>query len=549
MEKTSLFFQSRQDLDRIAHVMDILAKFQMGQIADRVRLGEKLPIRLRRHRHPKEYKTPPERMRLMLEELGTTFIKFGQMLSTRADIIGPDYATELSKLQDHTKPFSGEQAKKIIEEELGRPVGQVFARFDEEPLASASIAQVHRATLKDGTKVVVKVQRPGIQATINEDLRIIHYLAHMASKYVPEVRKYDPEYLVEEFERSIKKELDFLREAKSAQRLKENFKGDRGIYIPEIYTAFCTRRVLTMEEVKGTPLSQIIRSNSKKFNRELIAHRFTAAFFKMVLEDGFYHADLHPGNILVMDNNRVCFLDYGRVGTIDKEVAYNLFRLALFTVENDVNGLISHLIRSGMLNEGSEADMVALKADLADVLDAYYSDNIRNIEIGHLLSDIVEAVSRYQFNRPREFAELTRALLILEGAGMQLSSSYNLAAEFEPYAKKIVPEDMNIHKISDIISNNIVDLEYLARTFPMALRRLMKKVDEGKLKVELEHKDLTYFSANLENIGNMLSTSMIIAAIIIGSALITRVAVLLGLFGFVVGVILAVLLLLRTILY
>lgn len=543
-----LFSQNKKDLNRIAEIMEVLTKFEAGNIADRIRIREKLPFRRPRSRGaPPYYKTPQERVRMMLEELGPTFVKFGQILSTRADIIGPDYALELSKLQDQMKPFSSEKAKEMITKELGTPPSQLFKSFEDEPLASASIAQVHRATLKNGKRVVVKVQRPGIEEQIKEDLRIMHYLAHVANKYVPELRKYDPEYLVKEFERSMLKELDFLREVKSAERLRENFKDDKEIYIPIVYEEMCTKRVMVIEEVRGTKLEDVITSTSGKFDKTLIAERCVAAFFKMVMRDGFYHADLHPGNIMVLDHNRICLLDFGRVGTIDKDIAERIFRMALFAVDDDVNGLVSHLIRTGMLSESANLD--ELKADLSDLLDEYYNADLKKVKIGYLLSDMVNAISKYEFNRPRDLAELTRALLILDGVCTQLDPKFNVAAEFEPYAKKILPVQFSMKKFGEIVANNLIDLEYMASTFPMALRRFIKKLDEGKIKIELEHKDLAVFSSNLEMVANRLSISLILAAAIVGSALIVQSDRLLGLVGFTVSLFIALVLLLKTLLY
>lgn len=549
MEGFDLFGQNKRDLNRITTILDVLAKFEIGNIADRIRIGEKLQIRRPKPQKMADarYRTPQERARMMLEELGPTFVKFGQILSTRADIIGPEYALELSKLQDHMKPFPVDKAKAVVKQELGRPADKIFRSFEDEPLASASIAQVHRATLKDGRKVVVKIQRPGIEEVIKEDLRIMHYLAHMAEKYVPDSHKYDPEYLVDEFERSILKELDFVREAKSAIRLKENFKGDRGIYIPAVYGDLCTGRVMVIEEVKGIRLVDVIKSGSGKFNKKLIAHRCVAAFFKMVLKDGFYHADLHPGNIIILDNNCICLLDFGRVGTIDKETAERIFRLALFAVDDDVNGLMAHLIRTGMLNESS--DLESLKADMSDLLDKYYSANIKDVKIGYMLSDMVFLIGKYEFNRPRELAELTRALLILDGVCTQLDPKFNISQEFAPYAKTIMPQEFDMNKFAEIINNNLIDLEYMASTLPLSLRRFIKKMEEGKLKIELEHKDLTYFSTNLETVGNRLSTALILSAMIVGSALIVKSDLLLGLAGFVISIFIALVLLLKTLLY
>ena len=547
MDRKNVFSRRKEDLNRITKIASVLYRFEFYDYSKKIKTEEKLPPKLPELKEPNlERKTKPQRLRLAIEELGTTFVKFGQIMSTRGDIIGTDYASELSKLQDNMNPFPAEQAKRIVEEQLGKPVSEIFKSFEDTPLASASIAQVHRATLKDGTRVVVKIQRPGIEKNIVEDIRIMHYLAQMAEKHIPEAHNYDPVYLVNEFERSIMKELDFLRESRSAMRLKDNFKGTPGIYIPVVYEELCASKVLTMEEVMGTKLADVIKSNSKKFNKKLIMHRFAEAFFKMVLIDGFYHADPHPGNIMILKNNVICFLDYGRVGMIDKDVAENIFRFALFAVDNDANGLIAHLVRTGMLNDTPNTE--SLKADISDMLDKYYSTKIKDIKIGAMLTDLVSLLGKYEFNRPRELAELTRTLVILEGVGTGLDPKFSVAEEFEPYAKRVLPPSFSIQRIATTLGNNLIDIEYLARTFPVTIRRFMNKIEEGKIKIEMEHKDLNFFTVSLDRISNKLSMSLLLSSLIIGSSLIVQANRTLGLVGFVVSALIGIMLILKMLL-
>jgi ubiquinone biosynthesis protein len=538
--------QNRQALERVASIMEVLVKYQYGQFVDRVRLGEKINVRILKRKPPKElvYKTEPERLRLALEELGTTFVKFGQLLSTREDIVGSEYATELSKLQDSMKPFSGDEAKKMIEAEFHKPLKDIFSSFEDEPMASASMAQVHRAKLKNGRKVVVKVQRPGIEETVKEDINIMHYLAHVAKKYIPEIQEYDPIYLVKEFERSIIKELDFVREAKSAMHLKRNFEGDKTVFIPEIFEEFSTKRIITIEEVKGTRLSEIIRSGSTKFNKKLIAHRCAQTFFKMVMEDGFYHADMHPGNIFVMDKNVICLLDFGRVGSIDKEVSENLFKIASFAIKGDVKEMVAHLMRTNML--GENADISSLKEDLSDLLDKYYSPSASDIKIGQMLSDLVSVLGKYDFNRPREVAELTSAIFIMEGMCMQLNPHFNILTEFEPYAREMMAETFDLQRFEDSLKEGLLDVQYIAKDFPTTLRRFLNKLEEGKVKIEMAHRDLDTFTDDLDKISDKMSVALIFAALIVGSSLIVQANAFLGIFVFVLSSIAGVWLMLKT---
>ncbi len=543
------FSRSKRDLERIGHILNILVKFQVGGYVHKILHKEKLPIRISRLSAPPEISrmNPPERLALMFEELGTSFVKFGQLLATRDDLIGADYAAELSKLHDNMKSFPAEEAKLIIKEELGKSVGEIFSRFEDKPMASASIAQVHRATLKNGKKVVVKIQRPGIEKTIIEDIRIMHYLAYLADKNFPEFHRFDPQYLVDEFERSILKELDFLREARNSERLRENFKDDKGVYVPLVYDNLTTKRVLTLEEIKGTKLTEIITSNSKKINKKLIAQRCLQAYLHMILIDGFYHADPHPGNIMVIDRDVICFLDAGRCATIDKELAESIFQLVMFSVNNDANGLISHLLRTNLIEEG--VDTKDLKADLVDLLDTYYSPDIRNIKIGRMLSDLMAIISKYDFNRPRELADLTRTLLILEGAGTQLYPEFNIAEEFKPYAKKYLDQGFDREKIAGVIQSTMLDFQYMAKDFPSIFRRFMKAISQGKITLQLEHKNLDILTANMKNMTDRVSVALILAALIVGSSAIGQINKPLGLAFFLISSALGIWLVLKTLVF
>ena len=549
MANLSMFSKSKTDLERITRILNVLAKFEVGIYADKILHKEKLPIRISRGKPDPQIKRmrPEERFTLMLEELGTSFVKFGQLLATRQDLIGPQYAAELSKLNDKMKSFPTADAKRIIEKELDKPISTIFSKFDEVPLASASIAQVHRARLKNGKEVVVKVQRPGIEETILEDIRIMHYLAYLADKNFPELRPYDPQYLVDEFERSILKELDFSREMRNAARLRYNFRDVSEVYIPKVYEDLSAKRVLTIEEIKGTKLSEVIGAKSGQFNKPLIARRLLHAYLHMILVDGFYHADPHPGNVLVINKKTICFIDFGRCASIDRELAENILRLVVFAIKNDVNGLLNHLYRTNLIAEGS--DTKNLKADLTDLLDTYYSPNPGSIKIGQMLTDLLSIITRYDFNRPRELAELTRTLLILEGVGMQLDSHFNVAEEFQQYSSQLVKGDLSPKTVSDIIRDNLVDFQYLAKDFPGAMKKFMNKMSEGKIVFQMEHKNLDAITANFKDMSDRLSVSLVIAALIVASSVIVVVDKPLGLAFFVVTAAFGIWLVLKTLFF
>ncbi|VVB76861.1 protein kinase UbiB [uncultured archaeon] len=540
--------QNERELKRTAHILNIVAKFGMRSVVERIRIGEKLHLKVGwQQKENIEKTTEKARLRMLLEELATTFVKFGQILSTREDLVGQELADELAKLQDSMRPFPSQQARHEIEAQLGKSIKEVFSSFDDNPIASASIAQVHRAMLKNGKAVVVKVQRPGIEETIREDTQIMHYLATMLDKYVPEMKHWNPKLLVDEFERSIMKELDFQREAKSAIRMRDNFSGEKGVYIPMVYEHISTSRVLVMEEARGTRLSDVIRSNLGKYDKTLIARRGADAFFKMVLEDGFYHADPHPGNILVMKGNVVCFLDFGRVGSVDKELAMSMLRLVTFAVDNDPRGLVMQLSRMGLIDDG--VDVEAFTEDMADLLDTYYSRKLEEVQMGHLLRGLFSVTDKYGVRSPRAFTELSRALFILEGVGMALNPKFNAFAEFRPYASRAAALAYSPKRLETIIRDNILDVEYMVKTFPGTLRKIMNKLESGEMKVELVHTNLASLAEDLDRMSNKLSLAMVLAAMVVGSSIVIGTSPTLGRVGFAISFVLGLWLAVKILLY
>lgn len=545
---------SKRTIQRTNEILKLVGKFGLGYISQRLRGEEDIAIEVPQKETPDiENATTHERMRMLLQELGPTFIKFGQVLSTREDIIGEEMAGELAKLRDNVAPFP--HPKKVIEEELGRSVGEVFAAFEAEPMASASLAQVHRAILKNGTKVVVKVQRPGIEETVSDDIRIMRHLADLVERKIPESRIFKPKVMVDEFERSIIKELNFMREVKNATRMRENFIDDPSVHIPLMYPDLCTEKLIVMEEIVGAKLSKVIESHSKKFDKKLIARRGAKAFFKQVLIDGFYHADLHPGNIMIMDDNVVCFLDFGMVGGVDKDMAESMLSLCSFALKHDARGLVSQLVRMNLVDDS--VDIEEFRADVSDLLDAYYSTKLEEVKVGSLLRELMMLVSKHGIRMPREAYMLSRAVFLVESVVSALDPKFNAAEEFKPYAEEAVAKLAGPRRLADVIGGSLFEFEYLAKTLPYGIRKLMGMLEKGQLKIEFEHKNLSRFTADLERTTNRLSMSIILAALIVGSSIVMQTGKgpelfglpALGVIGFVVSALLAFWLLLTMMLH
>lgn len=309
--------------------------------------------------------TAPERLRLVFEELGPSFIKLGQMFSTRPDLVGQKMADEFTKLQDDSTPIDFEVVKSIVESELGLPLKEVFQSFEEEQIATASIGQVHRAFLLDGTKVAVKVQKPGIQDIVKKDIIIMRHLADIIDKRISSLKYLNVPVIVDEFEKSISKEMDYQMEARNAQNFQNNFQDDLGIHVPQIYPNYSTSLVLTMEFIQGVKMSKVMES-PEDFDTKLLAERVVKSYFQQILMDGFFHADPHPGNLYVLEDNVVCYIDFGMMGHIDHDFMQNLGELFVQVIEYKVEVIINQLIYMGILDE--YVDRYSLKRDIMDVL-------------------------------------------------------------------------------------------------------------------------------------------------------------------------------------
>lgn len=513
----SLFKKEKLSTHRIKQIAQVLAKYGFEYAAERTHLKKRIPFQ--KHTHPEIIHTynPYERAKMALDDLGPTFVKFGQILSTRPDLVGEKLSHELSKLQDEVKPFPYEEVEKEIKRELGKPVEEIFKTFDHNPLASASVAQVHRATLKNGKQVVVKVQRPEIEPIIKQDIQIMHYLAEVAQRHNPEWAQYRFTEIVEEFERSILKELNFGLEGKNIQRFWEMYKDDEHIVIPEYLPTYSSKRILTMSYIKGTPLTEIIEGKSKKeFDKPLIAKRASEAYFKQVLVNGFFHADLHPGNILILEGNKIAFVDFGIVGWIEQESINDLSKLFINLIDCDVRNIINQLIAMNLVEEDTDLDN--LRIDISDIMEEYYGLDLKEVRLGETATQLMLLLTEYKIRIPKEYTMLSRSLLLVEGSAAKLDPSFNAIEIFRPYALKLAAQKLSPMKILNRMKTELLELEGMSRTVPRIIRNILSKLEGGKIKLEFEHKNLDTLAYSLDKISNKLSIAIIIAALIMGSA-------------------------------
>ncbi|MBI4377518.1 MAG: 2-polyprenylphenol 6-hydroxylase [Nitrospinae bacterium] len=511
------------NIQRLRNIANVLIKHGFGRLVDQlnlqryISLGKRL-ITFKKYETEREVYTVPERLRLAFEELGPTFIKLGQVLSSRPDLVPYDFANEFKKLQDAVPPFPASVAKKHIEEELHIPIHEIFSSFDEIPSAAASIAQVHNATLITGEKVIVKVQRPGLRQMLDSDISILFYLANLVERYLPHGKFYNPTGIVEEFSKTIKRELNFNMEGSNAARFKRNFEGDDTVYIPDVYWKYTTKDVLTMERIEGIPIYEIKRLEEAGYDKRLIAKNGINAFLRQILEFGFFHADPHPGNFIIMENNKIGIVDFGMIGRIDEDSMESIANTFLSFVELDCNVLVREYIRLGLLSE--DIDVKAFKSDLRDLIEPYHGKALRHIQAGKVFNDILQLAINYKARVPNDLILLGKALLTIEGLAMELDPDITVIEEAKPFAKNLIRKRLSPAYQVTKVYKTICDLSDVLKEIPGQFSHVLRKVMKDKLKIEFVHSGLDRLIRDMDKSSNRLSFAIIISAIVIGSSVV-----------------------------
>ncbi|MCL4873397.1 hypothetical protein KJ039_04870 [bacterium] len=504
---------------RLREIASVLVRHGFYPLMERLRLARLVSIPLRfAGKRRKDRLTEPVRARLAMEELGPTFIKFGQILSTRPDVVPHEYIIEFLKLQDSVSPLPFDEMRKVIEAEFGRQVTDLFSSIDEAPVAAASIAQVHRAITRDGDEVVVKVKRPGIEEVINTDIAILRYMARLALKYIPESRLYDPMGMVEEFSRVIRREMDFSLEASYMERFRENFSGDPRVKVPKVHWDLTGRGVLTMERVRGIKVDQVKRLKEEGIDTESIAHLIADVFFKQVFEFGLFHGDLHSGNIFVLSKDSIALVDFGIVGRIGPEMKQDLADILIGIATQDIEATVKVYQRMGILPEA--IDKTAFEMEYHDIILQYFGRPLKYVKIGELLLDYIRLAARHEIRLPRELLLFDKCIIELEGLARVLYPDVNILDESEPYARRLFVERMSPKSIAESALTTASDYKDLAAEFPSQAGRLMKKVLDDRLRIEFLHKGLEDFMGEVDRSSNRLTFAVIIAALIIGSSLV-----------------------------
>ncbi|HEX6758848.1 MAG TPA: AarF/ABC1/UbiB kinase family protein [Propionibacteriaceae bacterium] len=503
-------------VERYKQIGDVLSRHGLGFFASVAGLGRWIPFHhgVLGHERRSEPYTTPEHLRLALEELGPTFIKLGQILSTRSDLLPPDFLSELTKLQDAAPPVAASTIRTLIDQELGAAPEELFTEFDAEPLASASIGQAHAATLHDGTAVVVKVRRPDVIPTIEQDLEILQNLAMEASRRWEAAADYNLTGLASEFARTLRSELDYLQEGRNAERFALNFASNPNVHIPEVFWPVTTSRVLTLERIIGIKVDDVAALDSAGINREELASRAAELAYAMIFEDGFFHADPHPGNLFIEAGGRIGLIDFGMVGEVDERLREQLGALLRALTGDDASRVAEALLELSVMKRS--VDRSRLNADLTEFMSLYRGRRIGEINIGPLVSRMLALLRAHHLQLPREVPMLSKFILMVEGIGVQLDPDFNLGEFLQPYAQQLTLSYFSPEALAKRLARSGLDAAQLALDLPERLRRLLDLVDSSGVEVHLRADELDPFMERVERVGNRLVAGIIAAAFIKG---------------------------------
>lgn len=514
-----------RSIRRYRNILGILIKYGFGHFIEQLNINYYLELGRRivtLGSAPKEIErmTQPERLRLAIEELGPTFIKVGQILSTRPDVLPREYIDELSKLQDEIPALPFPEIAEQIKLELGAPVEELFAEISETSLAAASIAQVHRARLHTGEDVAVKIRRPHIERVIETDLDILMAMAFLVERHLPGMEIYDPTGLVKEFRRTIFRELDFSREGHTIDRFAANFAGDPSICIPKLHWSHSGASVLTMEYIEGLKISSLDRLQEQGYDLKSLAENGADFFLKQVLVHGYFHGDPHPGNFFVLPGERICLLDYGMVGRLDEDLKLQMVDLLVAVLQRDADRIISQLLYQGELVD--DINLRQLKRDMSEFIDDYYEIPLQEINVGKMMLEFVEILTHYHIKFPTDLMLLARALVTIEGIGRQLDPEFNMVAHLRPFVEKIVRERMTPANFSKETMRLLHGYGALLKSLPTDLKELINRINRNKFKIDLEHRGLEKLITDLDKSSNRVSFSLVISSLIVGSSLIMQ---------------------------
>jgi ubiquinone biosynthesis protein len=541
-----------RDIGRLHDIASILIRYGFGDMVRRMGMANALE-RAGRALHWNEaeelaHMDPPARVRRAMEALGPTFVKLGQLLATRVDLFEPECIAEFSRLQDSAHTATYEGIHQQLTEDLGAAPEVVFAAFDPEPLAAASMAQVYRARLEDGTEVVVKVRRPGIRLTVEADLRWMARLAELAESESPELRAFQPREVVRQFTQSLRRELDFASECRNAERIAQNFATYTGfngdsvpkakvvgapaqgvappapqqpiIVIPRVFWQWTSERVCVQEFIAGISGRQLERVDQAGLDRQVLARRGAQAVLKMIVEDGFFHADPHPGNVFYLPGNRIAFIDFGMVGRLSEARRDQLMRLLLGLVQHEPQRVADVMIE--WTGDGA-TDEDGLTLEIQAFVQQYHGVALKQLRLGAMLTDLVTILRQHQLRLPPDLSLLIKAFVSLEGMGHKLDPDFNMAAEAMPLLQKTLRARYAPNAVLQRGWHGVKDMLSLLSGLPQDVSRLLRAAKRGRLEIHIDVLHLKRLGNQLDSAANRLVVGVVVAALIIGSSIVMTV--------------------------
>ena len=521
-------------LGRFRDIVGVLFKYGFDDVAERLQLPGKILISKTRIAVP-EMNTW-ERLRHTMEELGPTFVKFGQILSLRGDLLPADLISEFEKLQDSVAPVPLDEIMGVLKKALGIPLEDVFSLIEDEPLAAGSLAQVHRAVLKEeNIPVALKIRRPDIVRTVEIDLQILEGAAPYLSENLEFARTYDFVNLVKELKRALLRELNFSLEARNMQIISRNLAGEKNVIIPQVYEDYTRNTVLTMDLIEGVKLKNYKPENTEE--REQLAKTGIRLVVKQVLESGFFHADPHPGNFLIIDGKELCLLDWGVVGILPPETRYELVELISAIVDMEAEKVFDILLSLTGANVSLINERLLLR-DILEILHLYHSVTIGRLDLGQLLMDLNNMLRTHHIKLPSDLALMFKTMVTAEGTARQIYPELDVIAEIEPFITQLGVERWSLSQVWRRMTRQLRLYLKLQSSLPGALQRILQKVEQGELNIKFRHENLSGLQKSLDNVSNRLSFSIILGSVIIGSSMIITTGVKPLIFGYpVIGLV------------
>jgi len=512
--------QPYEDIVRLRRIAEVLLRNGLGFLVEQLDLTRFLPRWKQRGIAAEDRVSKlsiPERVRRTLEELGPTYIKLGQILSTRPDLLPPEYIEELSKLLDAAPPVASDEILAEFERELGTPAQDIFAHFEIEPIAAASIGQAHHAVLKSGEDVVVKIQRPGIQRIVEADLDLMARQARFLEHRLAIARDYRVADLLDEFSRTLRDEVDYTNEGRNADRLRRNLQQDPRVLVPQVYWDLTTRRVITLQEWRGLKLFDLELLKAEGYDLSTIADVIVAVYLEQVFVDGFFHADPHPANILVC-GEQIAFVDFGMMGYLMPGTKDLMADLLVSLLNQDVDQVVQTVIRLGAMDRST--DVSGLQGDVQRLFVRYYGLALEDVALGETLRDIMTVAFRHRIHLPADLAMLARTMAVLEGVALTLDPGFVLVEKVRPFAEQLIRERLSLKHLGGRAMRTLRDVDQLVQVLPLRLETLSSQLEQGNMTVGIDLRRLQTVLAKVEWVTNRLSFSILVAALIMGSAFI-----------------------------